>query len=144
MIFINNTITKLPKFLGPQRWLKLPMCLLHKHRDPSLNTSVHAKDHAALHICTLIAGDTETGGYWGLDASQSSQIGKLRVQWEILFQKIRWRMRGRFVHLWPPLHVYVHPQIKAQFEIQLKSRGHCEQPTKYNITHSNWMDFPAQ
>lgn len=80
ILFINITITKLPKFLGPQRWLKLPMCLLHKHRDPSLNTSKHAKDHAAVRICNLTAGDAETGEYLGLDASQSNQTGKLQAQ----------------------------------------------------------------
>lgn len=80
ILFINITITKIPKFLGPQRWHKLPMCLLHKHRNPSLNTSMHAKDHAAVGICNLTAGNAETGGYLGLDASQSSQPGKLQTQ----------------------------------------------------------------
>lgn len=49
-------------------------------QGPSLNTSKHAKDHAAARSCTLTAGDAETGEYLGLDASQSSQTGKLHAQ----------------------------------------------------------------
>lgn len=50
---------------------------------------------------------------WGFPASQPSWIDKLRVQWERLFQKLRWKMIEEATHAHTYEHVYTYLNMLA-------------------------------
>lgn len=74
-------------------WRNSSVDLLHKHEDLSSDILLPCrKCGSVMHTWNATPGEAAPGGSWSSMARLSSQNAELRVQWEALSWKERWRV----------------------------------------------------
>lgn len=103
--------------LGRWLWGRGKESLVYKQEDLNLLLCTHVKaEHSDIYLSPQ---------RWGLLARFSSHISRLKVQWETLYQKIRWRVMFEDTPHWPLTSKCIHTYA---FLLHTCARPHTLRP----------------